>query len=134
MIAPVGLSAVLVVALRRHVPGGHEQEGTRPAIVVGVPEHVGTPRFRAIVVVPPTTQAGDWADRRPALYPRLPAGSGNLPSDSVVLLANLRSVDADPVLRRLGALTEDALAPIRSGINAIVASGPAAPGTASSTP
>ena len=57
MIAPVGLGDVLVVALGRHVPGGPEHEGTRPVIVVGIPENVGTPRFRAIVIVQLTTVA-----------------------------------------------------------------------------
>jgi mRNA interferase MazF len=36
-------------------PQGREQQGLRPAVVVALPEQIGTPRFPLIVVVPLTT-------------------------------------------------------------------------------
>lgn len=36
-------------------PGGREQERYRPAVVVGLPEFAGTPRFGVLIVAPMTT-------------------------------------------------------------------------------
>lgn len=127
MINQVAPGDVLVVALGEHVPPGHEQGGTRPVVVVGIPERLGNARFRMVVIVPLTTQTGDWARQSPELYPRLPAGSGNIPADSTVLLDNLRSVDASRLRRRLGALSKEAFAAIRSGLEAILAEEPEPP-------
>lgn len=41
-----------------HHPGGREQEGYRPAVVVGLPEFAGTPRFGVLIVAPMTTDRG----------------------------------------------------------------------------
>ncbi len=46
---------------------GHEQEGRRPAVIVGVP--LGDVRYSVVVVVPLTTQFGAWGKRNPVLYP-----------------------------------------------------------------
>jgi mRNA interferase MazF len=43
---------VLVVALPSHEPKGHEQEGYRPAIVVGVPK--GEVRYPVVIAIPLT--------------------------------------------------------------------------------
>lgn len=117
---PVDLGDVVVVALERHVPPGHEQEGRRPAVVVGLPERVEEPRFPMLVVVPLTTQIGPWADASPRLYPRLAAGSPGLSHDSVALLDNVRAVDVRRVRRWAGSLSEDDFAPIRTGLAAIL--------------
>jgi mRNA interferase MazF len=83
---------VVTVAFPEQVPQGREQEGYRPAIIVGVPERLGMPRFRLVIVVPITTDRGmPCATNSPALYPRVPAGTASLPSASIVLLDQVRA-------------------------------------------
>ena len=36
---------VISALFPEHVPGGREQQGYRPAVVVGIPERLGLPRF-----------------------------------------------------------------------------------------
>lgn len=47
---------VLLIALPSHDPKGHEQEGLRPAIVVGIPR--GPVRYPVVIVVPLTSKSG----------------------------------------------------------------------------
>ena len=61
-----------------------EQQGNRPAIIVGVP--LGTIRYPLVVLVPLTTQVGSWVEVNPKIYPVLSKGVGNLRQRSVVLL------------------------------------------------
>ena len=110
---------VIRVAIPRHVPPGPEQEGTRPVVVVGRPDSVGIPRFPLVVVVPLTSQYGSWADRSPHLYPHLAGGTAGLPNDSVALLDQVRSVDADRIQGYLGTLTRAEYAPFRTGLQQI---------------
>lgn len=55
-----GLTAgdVISAFFPKHRPGGREQQGLRPAAVVGVPERLGEPCFEVLVVVPMTTDRG----------------------------------------------------------------------------
>jgi mRNA interferase MazF len=93
---------VLLIAFPEHDPQGREQEGLRPAVVLASP--VGG-RFPLLVVAPMTTDRGQpWVAAASPLYPRLAKGSGGLPADSVVLLDQARSVDAERVRRALGSL------------------------------
>ena len=57
-----------------------------------------------VVVVPLTTQSGEWSAHSPLLYPRLLAGQGGLTRDSVVLLDQLRSIDVSRISGYLGSL------------------------------
>lgn len=102
-----------------HQPTGHEQEGSRPAVIVGVP--TGPTRFPVVVVVPLTTQAREWTDRNPTLYPRLDAGSGGLIRPSVALLDQVRAVDARRLATYLGTLSRAAYAPIHRGLRMLFA-------------
>lgn len=113
---PPKLGDVLIVALLRLIPPGHEQEGQRPAIVVGLSEKVGPPRYPMIIAVPLTTEIGAWAKRSPSLYPHLLAGTGGLPYPSIVMLDHLRGVDAQRVVRYLGSLSPKELALIQEGL------------------
>jgi mRNA interferase MazF len=113
---PLQLGEVLLVDLPRHLPPGHEQEGSRPGVVVGLPERLGPPRYPVVVVVPVTTQSGPWAQPRSPLYLELPAGAGGLHQASVVLLEHLRGVDRRRVRGSLGTLTPDEYAPIQAGL------------------
>lgn len=108
---------VLWVELGKRLPPGHEQEGRRPALLVGVPSRLGKPGFPVLLVAPVTTSRGQpWAEVAPRLYPRLKAGAGNLPRESVVLLDQLQVVDADRVAMVVGQLNESEYAPVRDGL------------------
>ena|SRR5438034_6951250 len=119
MAKPVGFGDILLIALPSHTPRAHEQEGSRPGVVVGLPERAGEPRYPTVFVVPLTTQEGAWSRKAPLLYPRLRAGAGGLPRPSIVLLDQLRSVDVQRVSRYLGSLTGEELKPIQDGLKQI---------------
>lgn len=104
-----------------HLPGGREQQGFRPAVVVGVPEKVGVVRFEVVVVVPMTTdRRQSWAARSPALYPRFEAGTANLRSASVCLLDQVRSIGAERVRGYRGTLSAEQYRPIHNGLQAMM--------------
>jgi len=111
------LGAVIIVRLPVHRPTGHEQEGHRPAVVVGLPDRLGAPRFPVLVAVPVTPyRRQPWVESAPELYPMLQAGSGGLPQASVALLDQIRSLDSTRVLRWLGRLTDVESMPIREAL------------------
>ncbi|MBI3926515.1 MAG: type II toxin-antitoxin system PemK/MazF family toxin [Armatimonadetes bacterium] len=113
---------LLWVALGRRLPPGHEQEGERPALLVGVPAKLGRPRFSMLLVAPVTScHRQPWAQAAPRLYPRLEAGVANLPRASLVLLDQLQTLDARRVLRHLGDLSETQYAPIAEGLATLLA-------------
>lgn len=72
-----------------------------------------------VVVVPLTTQLGDWAIQNPTLYPRFQAGVGNLLYDSTALLDQICALDTRRVLRYLGQLTPEEYQPIENGLRAM---------------
>jgi mRNA interferase MazF len=113
------LRDVLLVQLPKRDPKGHEQEGTRPVIVVGLPDNLGKTRFPVLVVVPLTTQTGKWLTTSPKLYPVLGKGQGGLPLSSVALLDQVASLDATRVLRKIGRLSVKEFAPIHVGLKSI---------------
>ena len=84
---------ILLVDFPPQTPALQEQQGTRPAVVVGRPSKTGTMRFELVIVVPITRQSGDWTAQNPILYPSLQAGMGNLTAESIVLLDKVRAVD-----------------------------------------
>jgi mRNA interferase MazF len=101
----------------RHVPGGHEQQGLRPAVIVGIPERLGIPRFEVLVVVPMTTDRGqEWSRRSPALYPRFSKGTAHLRSPSICLLDQVRAIGAERVRGYRGTLGADQYRPIHDGL------------------
>lgn len=133
MAEPVSFGDILLIALPTHAPPGHEQEGVRPAVVVGLPEQAGEPRFPTVLVIPLTTQEGTWSKKAPRLYSRLRAGAGGLPRPSVALLDQVRSVDVRRVSSYLGSLAGEEFQPIHDGLKQIfgftakLSSPPAAP-------
>lgn len=101
-------------------PQGREQEGYRPAVVVGLPELLGRPRFDLVLVVPLTTdRQGAWS--RSALYPRLTAGTAGLTANSVVMLDQTRSLDTGRMARYLGQLSVEQFEPIKQGLGRVCA-------------
>lgn len=109
---------VIVATLPEQVPPGREQKGYRPVIVVGVPEALGTSRYPMLLVIPLTTnREQSWAIECPALYPVLAEGEGALPTSSIALLDQVRSLDKSRVNRYIGTLTSHQYRPILSGLS-----------------
>jgi mRNA interferase MazF len=115
----VSFGDILLIMLPTHAPRGQEQEGVRPAVVVGLPERAGQPRFSTLLVIPLTTQEGTWSKKAPRLYPRLRGGAGGLPRPSIALLDQVRSIDARRVSSYLGSLTSKEFQPITDGLKQI---------------
>ncbi|WP_307718808.1 type II toxin-antitoxin system PemK/MazF family toxin [Desulfocucumis palustris] len=93
---------------------GHEQEGSRPAIVVGVPK--GAIRYPVVIVIPLTTQSGPWAIKNPNLYHYIPQGTAGIPRDSIALIDQLRTVDVQRVRAYLGSLEKEIYERIRKSL------------------
>jgi mRNA interferase MazF len=105
MSRPLAIGDIITARFPIHTPSGHEQEGLRPALVVGLPDKVASPRFSMILLAPITTDRGQtWANT--ALYPKLSKGSHGLVSDSIVLLEQIRSLDASRVEKYVGSLPD----------------------------
>ncbi len=111
-----------------HVPGGSEQQGYRPAVVVGMPERLGVPRFEVLVVVPMTTdRCQKWLEKSSDLYPRLAKGTANLRSPSICLLDQVRSIGAERVRGYRGTLDAEQYRPIHDGLRRMLSYDGAAP-------
>jgi mRNA interferase MazF len=104
---------ILLITLPSHLPKGHEQEGLRPAIVVGIPQ--GPVRYPVIIVVPLTTSGGIWVNKNPRLYHFLPPQAG-LQKPSIALIDQIRAVDANRIKDHLGSLNMDVLQQIRMNL------------------
>ena len=103
-----------------HDPVGHEQEGYRPAVVVGVPAFVGSPRFPVLLLAPLTTDRDQgWARSSPALYPRLAEGTTGLRSPSLCLLDQAQALSIERLRTYRGALSGEEYEPIREGLKRI---------------
>ena len=111
--------AVVIVDFPVQTPSGREQHGKRPAIIVALPNLTGATRYPVVIVVPLTTQQGNWVTQNPTLYPHLQAGMGNLIYDSIVLLDQIRALDIQRVLGYRGDLTPDEYQPIADGLKAM---------------
>ena len=103
-------------------PQGREQEGYRPAIVVGFPNLLGTLRFPVILVVPMTTYRNQsWVDNSPNLYPVFAAGIAGLKSPSIALLDQIRAIDARRIVNYRGSLTAEQYQIIENGLKKVFA-------------
>ena len=110
---PIQIGDVLIISLPQHTPYGHEQEGTRPTIVVGMPRKLGKPRFPMLIVAPLTTKIGTWAIKSPLLYPTLRVGTGGLTETSAVLLDHLSAVDENRIEKHIGNLNQNEVTQIQ---------------------
>ncbi|MDZ8189031.1 MAG: type II toxin-antitoxin system PemK/MazF family toxin [Nostoc sp. ChiSLP02] len=112
---------VITARFPQQNPQGREQEGFRPAIVVGFPNRLGIARFSLIVVIPITTDKGQtWALASPDLYPRFTAGVAGLSSPSIVLLDQIRVIDISRIVDYRGSLTPDEYQPILIGLQRMI--------------
>ena len=108
---------VISALFPEHVPGGREQQGYRPAVVVGIPERLGLPRFEVLIVVPMTADRDQqWAERSPTLYPRLEKNTAKLRSPSICLLDQVRAIGAERVRGYRGTLGAEQYRPIHDGL------------------
>lgn len=105
MIRPLQIGDVIEVSYPRRVPKGHEQEGRRPAIVIGIPENTGIPRHPLVITIPVTTSLGNWSDER-KLYVKLNKGEGSLLENSVALTDQIASIDITRIKGLFGTLSE----------------------------
>ena len=113
---------ILRINLEKRVPGGHEQEGVRPVVVVGIPAKIGKPRYPMLIIVPLTTDRNaKWSEGSPLLYPKIPAGSGGIQNDSLVLLDQIRAVDVSRVVGKAGELADSEMKTIFTGLKHLVA-------------
>jgi len=102
-------------------PSGREQEGYRPAIVVGIPSQLGKLRFPLVFVVPITTDRGqEWADINPNLYVRFSAGVAGLKSPSIALLDQVRAIDVSRIVAYRGSLTTQQYEAIAKALQQII--------------
>jgi mRNA interferase MazF len=91
----VSVGDIVSADFPEHNPEGHEQEGARPAVVVGLPEKLGASRFPTLLLAPLTSDRGEarrWAAKSPSLYPRLSKGTAGLRSNSICLLDQVRAL------------------------------------------
>ncbi len=102
-------------------PSGREQEGYRPAIVVGLPSRLGKLRFPLVFVVPMTTDRGqEWADINSELYVRFSAGVAGLKSPSIALLDQARAIDVSRIVAYRGSLTPQEYVAIAEALQKII--------------
>ena len=112
---------VISALFPEQVPGGREQQGYRPAVVVGIPERLGLPRFEVLIVVPMTADRNQqWAERSPALYPSLEKNTAKLRSPSICLLDQVRAIGAERVRGYRGTLDAEQYHPIRDGLRRMI--------------
>lgn len=90
---------------------GHEQQGTRPCVIVSDEAVNSHQRFPLIAVVPLTGTPASGA-----LYPTLAAGESGLTKPSTALVDQLRSIDKQRILRRFGRISSEELAAIDAGL------------------
>ncbi|MEB3331288.1 MAG: type II toxin-antitoxin system PemK/MazF family toxin [Synechococcaceae cyanobacterium] len=90
---------------------GHEQQGTRPCVVVSDEAVNSHQRFPLMAVVPVT-----GTPARGALYPGLAAGASGLTKPSVALVDQVRSIDKKRIRRRYGQVSAAELEAIDTGL------------------
>ena len=109
---------IVLVNLPSHNPRGHEQEGTRPAVIISLPS--GDVRYPVVIVLPLTTKLGNWVKNNPMIYPIIPSGTAGLSRKSVVLCDQIRAIDTDRVIAYLGSLSAVEYQPIIDGLRRLL--------------
>lgn len=90
---------------------GHEQQGTRPCVVVSDEAVNSNQRFPLIAVVPVTGTPAQGA-----LYPDLAPGASGLTKPSTALVDQVRSIDKQRIRRRYGQVSAAELEAINRGL------------------
>jgi mRNA interferase MazF len=112
---------VVTAKFPNQLPSGREQEGFRPAIIVGLPSRLGKLRFPLVFVIPMTTDRGqEWAVNSPDLYMQFSAGVAGLKSPSIALLDQVRAIDISRIVAYRGSLTSEQYTAITQAIQQII--------------
>ena len=85
---------------------GHEQAGSRPAIIIQAQQF--EKQLSTVLIVPLTSQLA--AQTFPGTFLIHPDAQNGLSKDSVALVFQLRAIDKKRLMRRLGRLTANNLA------------------------
>ena len=107
----VSLARGTVVLVDLEPSRGHEQQGTRPCVVVSDAAVNSNQRFPLIAVVPVTGTPAPGA-----LYPMLEPGTSGLSKPSTALVDQVRSIDKQRIRRRYGRVSEAELEAIDNGL------------------
>jgi len=111
--APLKAGTIVSVALPTRDPQGREMEGLHPALVLAII----SARLDLAWIAPITTDRGyAWIDAHPNLYHRLPAGTGGLAHDSVLLLDQIQAVDLTRLRRAFGVVPASVLNAFRKSL------------------
>lgn len=95
---------------------GHEQAGTRPAIIVQAPQFEN--QLPTVLIVPLTTQLA--AQAFPGTFLIHPDSENSLTMTSVALVFQLRAIDKRRLGRRMGRLSAPHLAQLHQYIKALL--------------
>jgi len=95
---------------------GSEQRGRRPVVVVSHDSFNQVATWRSILVVPVSNSTAQ-ARRGPTTVD-LPAGSGGLEQDSVVLCHQVTTLDRQKIHQTIGRLSPAFLARVNAGLRA----------------
>ena len=95
---------------------GHEQAGSRPAIIVQAPQF--EKQLSTVLIVPLTSQLA--AQAFPGTFTIQPDTANGLTKDSVVLVFQLRAIDKRRVKRKLGHLSAAHLAQLYDLVKALL--------------
>lgn len=107
---------VLWAELPQRLPPRHEQLGRRPVVVLAVPGNVQRLPFDMLLVSPVTSTSPRIVG---PLFIEFPAGTGELPLPSVLLLDQLTSLDSQRIRGRLGTLAPDELIPVQTALRTL---------------
>ena len=105
----VDRGSVVLVALDPAL--GHEQRGTRPAVVVSDPAVLRDARYPLLTIVPLTGTPGNGV-----LYPGIDPGRSGLRKRSWALVDQIRSLDKRRALRVFGRITAAEMSDIDEGL------------------
>lgn len=117
---PVPIGVVLIAEFPEASPNGREQAGERPAVVVGMPDFVGTPVYPGLILVPFTTRLDKLTGYPPQLYPQYQPGVAGLTRPSAALVDQVRYVDQARLRTTLGRMTEAEFDPIRTALQTML--------------
>lgn len=104
----IGIRDVVLVDFPEHYPPGHEQQGRRPAIVIGFSDF----RFPMVQIVPVSSFCDEdtgerkvFVDKFSEVFPIFPRGTGGLEKDSVVLSTQMCVLDRKRIVGHYGKLS-----------------------------
>lgn len=93
---------------------GSEQDGLRPVVIISSMVAIKKSNSRLLFVIVPLTCSQSLIG---PLAPSIKARAGGVSLDSTALVMHIRSIDPQRVIRQVGVLEFDELAPILEGVN-----------------